>query len=232
MVYPPIVDYKALGVKDKLLNIYEDLGYVENQILVGLGVNKNLVLGDGPSFGNVKTMALHRLIMEYQTIRDMFERWIYNKVFRRIAEENKFYVFKGKIKKLIYPKIEWERSLSIEDEENERKILTDMHGKGFISTKTLYGKFPNIDFETEKKNLEEERGTIFDKTDGKRIPKEVKKEESNASPAAPSTAPSQETASVPNRPESVPPAPEGLAGLFESSGIGENVEQEMSSTNE
>ena len=41
------------------------------------------MLGDGPSFSNVKTMSLNRLIMEYQTIRDMFERWIYNRVFRR-----------------------------------------------------------------------------------------------------------------------------------------------------
>jgi hypothetical protein len=182
MVYPPIVDYKALGVKDKLLNIYEDLGYVENQILVAMGVNKNLILGEGPSFSNVKTMSLHRLIMDYQTVRDMFERWVYNKVFRRISEANKFYSYKGKIKRLIIPKIEWERSLNIEDEESEKKMMLDMHGKGFVSTKTLYSKFPNIDFEVEKKNLEDEKGTIFDKTDGKRIPKEFKPKEGSPAP--------------------------------------------------
>jgi len=169
MVYPPIVDYKVLGVKDKLLNIYEDLGYVENQILVGLGVNKNLILGEGPSFSNTKTISLNKLMMEYQIVRDTFERWIYNHVFRRVSEENNFFIHKGKFKKLILPKIEWEKSLRL-DEDDERKVYQELHSKGFVSTKTLFSKFSNLDYDMERRQLEEEKGTIYDKTDGKRIP--------------------------------------------------------------
>jgi hypothetical protein len=220
MVMPPIVDYKALGVKDKLLNIYEDLGYVENQLFVAMGVNKNLMLGDGPSFSNVKTMSLNRLIMEYQTIRDMFERWIYNRVFRRIAVENNFYTYKGKIKKLIMPKIEWERSLNIEDEETERKTFTDLHTRGFISTKTLFNKFPTLNMEAEKAQLEAEKGTIFDKTDGKRIPKTFKPEEKKPElPGGIGGVPPLGGGPEMPMPEGgeigAAPAPEGMAGILE-----------------
>lgn len=50
IVAGPYLKYEALGVSGKLLSIYDDLGYVENQILVGLGVNKNIILAEGPSF--------------------------------------------------------------------------------------------------------------------------------------------------------------------------------------
>lgn len=176
LVYPPILNYQSLGVKDKLLNIYEDLGYVENQLFCGLGVNKNLILGEGPAFSNVKTMALHRLVMEYQAIRDMFEKWIYNKVFRRVSEANKFYKWEGDQKKLIIPKIEWEKSLDIEGEETEKKTYVDLHKDGFISTKTLFTKFPNLNFEAERKQLEEEMNTVYDKKDGRRLPKGIGQE--------------------------------------------------------
>jgi hypothetical protein len=34
-----------------------------------------------------------------------------------------------------------------------------------ISTQTLFSKFPDLNFETEKQNMEKEKGTIFDSRD-------------------------------------------------------------------
>jgi hypothetical protein len=119
-------------------------------------------------------MSLHVLIQEMQAIRDKFEEWIYYHVFEPVAEKNKFYVIKDGIKEYLYPKIHWYKSLDIEEEDEERKEFQTMHQKGLISTKTLFGKYRNLDAKDEAKQLSEEQGTVFDKKDG-RIPEQFKK---------------------------------------------------------
>lgn len=172
IVYTPLLKYEALGVSGKLLSIYEDLGFVENQILVGLGVNKNLILGEGPSFSNLKAVSLHRLIMEYQAIRDQFTNWIKMKVLLPMCIANDFKDARtGKWK---IPEVQWEKSLNYEQETEERKMYVDLWKSGLISTKTLFSKMPSgVDYENELRTLEKEVGTIFDKGD-KRLPKKFK----------------------------------------------------------
>ena len=169
LVFPPIIKYEALGVSGKLLPVGEDYDYIQDQIMVGLGVNKNIITGDGPSFSNMKAMSLQKLVMVYKAIRDQFENWMINRFFRPIAIENGFYYYSGKTKKLILPQISWYKNLDIEAEEEERKSYIDLHKDGYISTKTLFSKFPNLDYDTEVKHLETEANTIFDKKND-RIP--------------------------------------------------------------
>ncbi len=170
LVFPPILKYEALGVMGKLLPVSDDYDYIQDQIMVGLGVNKNLITGEGPSFSNLKAISLQKLVMVYKSIRDQFEQWMINKFFRPIAIENDFYYYSGNNKKLILPQISWYKSLDMEEEEAERESYTALHTGGYISTKTLFSKYPNLDYDTEVKNLEAEKATIFDK--GDRIPKE------------------------------------------------------------
>ena len=174
LVYPDVVKYEAISVSGKNFPVNNEYEYIHDQLLVGLGVNKNIILGEGPSFSNVKTMALHKLMMEYKAIRDKFENWMINKYFRPIAKKNNFYSTKDGKKKLILPTITWHKSLDIEEEKDEQERLIEFWDKGLVSTKTLLSKFPNIDFDEEMKNLEEERGTIFDKGD-ERIAKKISK---------------------------------------------------------
>ncbi len=174
LVYPDVVKYEAISVSGKNFPVNNEYEYIHDQLLVGLGVNKNIILGEGPSFSNVKTMALHKLMMEYKAIRDKFENWMINKYFRPIAKKNNFYSTKDGKKKLILPTITWHKSLDIEEEKDEQDRLIEFWDKGLVSTKTLLSKFPNIDFDEEMKNLEEERGTIFDKGD-ERIAKKISK---------------------------------------------------------
>jgi hypothetical protein len=174
IVYPDVVKYEALSVSGKNFPVNNEYEYIHDQLLVGLGVNKNIILGEGPSFSNVKTMALHKLMMEYKAVRDKFENWIINKFFRPIAKKNNFYATKDGKKKLILPTISWHKSLDIEGEKDEQDRMIEFWDKGIVSTKTLMSKFPNIDFDEEMKNLEEERGTIFDKGD-ERIAKKISK---------------------------------------------------------
>lgn len=170
LVFPPIIKYEALGVTGKLLPLSDDYTYIQDQLMVGLGVNKQVVTGEGPSFSGLEGMSLQKLIMVYKTIRDEFENWMINKFFRPIAIENEFYYYVGDVKKLILPQISWYKSLDIKEEETEKESYVKLHERGYISTKTLFSKFPNLDFDTETKHLEMEKATIFDKED--RIPKE------------------------------------------------------------
>src|SRR6185437_15145177 len=176
IVAPPIVHYEALSVMGKQFPLNNEYDYIQDQLLVGLGVNKNIILGEGPNFGNSKTMALQSLVMQYKAVRDEFEDWIINRFFRPIAEKNGFYTVDPDTgeKQLILPQIAWYKSLDIDAQEREQEQFIEFHKMGLISTKTLFSKYPNLDYETERKQLEEERGTIFDKG-GKdnRLPAEI-----------------------------------------------------------
>jgi hypothetical protein len=165
IIAPPIVHYEPLSVMGKQFPLNAEYDYIQDQLLVGLGVNKNIILGEGPNFGNSKTMALQALVMQYKAVRDKFEDWIINKFFRPIAEKNEFYTIdpdSGE-KILILPQISWYKSLDIDAQEREQEQFAEFHKDGLISTKTLFSKYPNLDYETERKQLEDERGTIFDK---------------------------------------------------------------------
>lgn len=119
---------------------------------------------------NLKSMSLQNFTMMAKTKRDLYESWMINKFYRPIALDNKFYYQKGKEKVLVLPQITWYKSLDIEEEAEERKLYIDMHEKGYVSTETLFTKFPSLDYATERSKLEKEAGTVFDKND--RIPKE------------------------------------------------------------
>jgi len=178
IVAPPIVHYEPLSVMGKQFPLNAEYDYIQDQLLVGLGVNKNIILGEGPNFGNSKTMALQSLVMQYKKVRDSFEDWMINKFFRPIAEKNEFYTVDPDTgeKMLILPQISWYKSLDIDAQEREQEQFAEFHKSGLISTKTLFSKYPNLDYETERKQLEEERGTIFDKgSQDNRLPAQISK---------------------------------------------------------
>lgn len=170
LVFPPVVKYEALSTQGRsYFPVTNEYQYIHDQILVGLGVNKNLILGEGPSFSNARTMSLHKLMMVYKAIRDQFENWMIRHFFRPLAVKNDLYKIVNGKKKYILPTISWYKSLDLEERDNERKMYWDMYKMGVVSTETLFGKFPDLDFTTEGIKLEKERGTIFDKGD-KRLP--------------------------------------------------------------
>lgn len=141
---------------------------VPNHIFLSERNGKYVLTGN--SFSNTKTMALHRLMMEYKAIRDKFEEWMIHKYFRPIAEKNNFYYTENGRRKLILPQISWYKSLDIEEEQAEKDQYLKLHKEGYISTRTLFSKFPNLDFDVERKHLEEEKGTVWDKAKGERLP--------------------------------------------------------------
>lgn len=165
VVYSPLLSLEIVGAAGSLLPIYDDYNFIENRLLVGLGTNKNIVLGEGGWMSNAKTLSMQRLIMDYQVDRDMWTRkFLQNFVLRPMC------LFHGYVKKdpitnaevPDLPKISWTRSLDIQNEEDTKKLYIDMWEKGLVSSKTLFSKFSDLDYEVEVRNLEQEKGTILD----------------------------------------------------------------------
>jgi len=163
-VFPPVVRYEAHTPYGKMFPIRDHYEYILDQILVGLGVSKNLILGEGPSLPSAFAIPLQRLISRYRKVRDMFEHWLVFKFFKPLAVANGFYVTtKDGRKKYILPKIVWQKTLDPESDRVATELLKELHRRGYVSTETLFSRFPYLNVEIEKKRIESERGTVWDK---------------------------------------------------------------------
>lgn len=164
IVWNTLLKYESHSAVGSLLNIYDDLAYCQENLLIGLGVNKNIVLGEGPSFSSVKTMSMNRLIMDYQTERDRFERFLKYFVLKPLCKAGGYTDMDPKTKKekVKIPQIHWVKSLDMEKEDEEKKRYMDLWKDGALSSQTLFSIFPDLNFETEVRNLEKEVGSILD----------------------------------------------------------------------
>lgn len=178
IVYTPLLSLEVVSPAGGLLPIYDDYNFVENQVLVALGTNKNIVLGEGGWMSNAKTLSMQRLIMDYQIVRDMWTRtFLQNFVLRPMCIANGFVKqsLVDKTKKIAnVPKIAWVNSLDVQNEEDTKQLYIDLWKDGIISSKTLYSQFPDLDFRTEVTQMQEEKGTVLD-GGGRTLPATVNK---------------------------------------------------------
>lgn len=216
---PPYIKYEAVGVNGKLLSVYEDLGYVENCIFVGLGVNKNLILGAGPSFSSSKQTSLFKLIKMYKMLRLKLEAFIKRYILLPIARANDI---KDEYGDYVVPNIEWEESLQPEQDVERFNNVLKLWDKGLVSTTTVYEYFPGkLDINLEKQRLEMERGSIWDKgTD--RLGSKAQRPDLNEKKPDTGNKPSMPTPSDGSKPaEGLPPP---MGGDVEEGGEPESTE--------
>jgi len=208
---PPFVQFEVAGFagEKSVFDYKDDYEWVQNNIMVGMGVNKNLIMGEGPAFSNMNQLSMQKLIMGYNVIRDRFTNWIINEYFYTMAEKNDFITETGDLN---IPQVIWHKDL--ERDADDKENYTKMWEKGLISTKTLFGRYKDLDLQQEQELLKDEIGSIFD--DQKRIrnrePKpigdEIKKE----------AKPNEEEEPPTSSPEGTPP--EGGGGGGEAPGAG------------
>ena len=161
----------------------EDYKWIRDSIMVALGVNQNLIMGEGPSMSNVKDLGLMKLYKMWKGDQDIWTDWMKYNFYEPLAEANKF---RDNNNKFVIPEIEW--STNFETDRDETEDFKDLWTDGIISTKTRMSKYKNVNFDMEQENLKKEIGSIFD--DGQRIknreyknkndennaPEEIKKE--------------------------------------------------------
>ena len=177
LIYSPLLSLQIVGAEGNMLNLKDDFDYVENQKLVGLGTNKNIILGEGSWLGASKTISMQRLIMDYEVDRDMWTRKVIQGHYMRALCMRHGYVKKSPIIGLtipIIPKVNWARDLDPQNSDDTKKNYYSMWKDGVISTPTLFSKYPELDYEKERKALEQEVGTIFDNK-ARTLPKAVTK---------------------------------------------------------
>lgn len=161
---PPYVNFDTAGFgKEKSLFDYkDDYEWVRDSILVGMGVTKDLIMGDSKGWSNSKQLTLQKLAMVYSATRDKFTNWMINQFFYPIAEKNDFITETGDLN---LPQIAWYKDLEFDS--NKPEEYMKLYKDGLISTKTLFSKFKDLDLNQEQQLLKDEIGSIFD--DEKRI---------------------------------------------------------------
>jgi hypothetical protein len=172
---PPYVNFDVAGYSSQksMFDYKDDYDHVRDAIMVGMGVSKDLILGEAKGWGNTKQLTMHKLMMMYSTIRNKFENWMINNFYYPLAEENDFITETGDLN---LPQIAWEKDLSVDRSAPDE--LLKLHDKGLISTKTLFSVYKGIDYDQEQELLKNEIGSVFD--DKRRIknrdPKPIGKE--------------------------------------------------------
>jgi len=135
--FPPILDYKAVGVQGTLMNIKDDMEYAHKQYLIGMGVNENMILGDSGIFSSNETAGNQSFIRLMQKDRDEMEEWMRWHFFEPLAQWNNLKMSKNGILCPIIPDIEWEKTLDFKAEEDEAGKLEKAFDLGLLDPETM-----------------------------------------------------------------------------------------------
>lgn len=164
--FPPILDYKAVGVSGSLMNIKDDMEYAHKQYLIGLGVNENMILGDSGIFSSNETAGNQSFIRMMQKDRDEMEEWMRWHFFEPLAQWNNLKTNKNGILVPIIPEIEWQKVLDFKAQEDEAGRLEKGWDWGLIDPETMITSYLHRNPEDIAIKIQKAAGGPFD-IDGK-----------------------------------------------------------------
>ena len=163
------VSCELVGVSDRVLLISREWDFIERVKLMGMGVSKSFLVGEGSFAASVA--GLQTLMERLQSLRNRFEdEWIIKKICAPVAEMQEFYRTTTKsqldnrirIKKpmdeyeLIIPKIKWHKNLESDQDVAILNIWRDLKERGILSERT-YASGAGVDINIERKNVIEEK---------------------------------------------------------------------------
>lgn len=155
LVTPHAFDYKFVGANGQVLQITNELELLDQELLDGLMLNKALLNGEGPAYGNAQ-VGLMSMNERLETWRREVSQWIEEKLFKQVAEWNGFYASgEGGQKELIYPKISFD-DLKLKDNSQILQTMVTAQENGVISAETLVEEMgKNWDQEVERLRFEQ-----------------------------------------------------------------------------
>ena len=178
IIYHYGVQLDFVGSSGKILPLNTEFDFVQKELMAGLNINEAMINGQGPGGGSGQVGdALGKRYMSY---RYKLEKFILNKIYKPIAEMQGFFKPSPELKasqahlsdkkklalakkgemELVMPKIRWSQQ-NLTSDQSAASILQNLQSKKLVSTQTslsIIGLNPAV----EKKNLENERGTVFD----------------------------------------------------------------------
>jgi hypothetical protein len=178
LVYHYGLQTDYVGSAGKILPLNTEFDFIQNEILNGLGMNKAMLNGEGPTYANAQ-VGFDTLARRYMSYRLRLENWIRKKVYKPIAEIQGFYkpetgtiarrytsekeqrkLANKKEMQLIVPDIAWQQ-VDLASNQSVLNFIQQLQSKGLVSMHTVL-PILNLDPDTERKNLEMERGGVFD----------------------------------------------------------------------
>ena len=178
IVYHYGLSFEYVGSNGHILPLNTEFDFINNELLMGMCITQNLLNGDGSQFTN-SAPGFEALAHRYMAYRLRLESWIRNKVYKPIAEVQRFYrplngtiatrymtskeitrAAAAKELELVIPKIVWQQQ-DLTSNQSVMSFIQTLNNKGMVSMTTILPLL-SLDPETEKRNLERERGTVFD----------------------------------------------------------------------
>jgi len=178
LVYHYGLSFDYVGSTGKILPLNTEFDFIQNELMTGLGITQAMLNGDGSTYSTAQVGA-EALARRYASYRLRLESWIRKKVYRPISEVQGFYKPKNgtiamknmspreirravsnKEMELIVPKLLWQQQ-DLTSNQTAMNFIQSLRDKGLVSMTTVLPLL-SLDPETEKRNLENERGTVFD----------------------------------------------------------------------
>ena len=159
LVVPHAFKYEFVGAQGQILPVSNEFELLDQEILDGLMVNKALLNGEGPAYGNAQ-VGLLAMNERLETWRREVAHWIQEKLFKKVAEWNGFYAEgEGGQQELIYPTIVFD-PLRLKDNTGTLQMLVTAQSNGAISAETLVEEF-GLNWDQEVERLRFEQGMNF-----------------------------------------------------------------------
>lgn len=178
LVYHYGLSFEYVGSTGKILPLNTEFDFIQQELMTGLGITQAMLNGDGSAYSAAQVGA-EALARRYMSYRLRLESWIRNKVYKPIAETQGFYkpingtiarkymskneltrAASNKEMELIVPKLLWQQQ-DLSSNQTVMSFIQNLRDKGLVSMTTVLPLL-SLDPETEKRNLERERGTVFD----------------------------------------------------------------------
>jgi len=159
LVVPHAFDYKFVGANGQVLQISNEFELIDQEILDGLMLNKALLNGEGPAYGNAQ-VGLMSMNERLETWRRKVAQWIEEKIFKPNAEWMEFYTTgDAGQKELIYPNIVFD-DLKLKDNSQTLQIMQTAQQQGALSAETFIEQL-GLNWDQEVERLRFEQGMNF-----------------------------------------------------------------------
>jgi len=159
LVTPHAFKLEFVGASSQILQTSNEHELLDQEALDGLMLNKSLLNGEGPNYGNAQ-VGLMSMNERLETWRREVAQWVEEKLFKQVAEWNEFYTTgEGGQKELIYPTIKFD-NLKLKDNTGVLQTMVTAQQNGAISAQTLVEAM-DLDWDQEVERLRFEQGMNF-----------------------------------------------------------------------
>ena len=151
------VSIERIGYSGATLEVSQMWDAINKNLYTGLLAPEAILNGEGPNYSTA-SIGLEVLRTRYDRFREQLSDWIEKKVMEPICKLQDFYTTKGGARKLVVPKVQWNR-LNLRDTDSYITAITGLlatsEAPGKVSDHALYESL-DLDPEEELKRMRKE----------------------------------------------------------------------------